>query len=179
MSPILQLPGQALLYGLVNPMVVVPALAIGWLGRRTWMPAAGAVVIAVVQTLLSLGQPLPAGAQRLWWAEPFGLLAPSLLAYASFFLHQWLRARAATAPESRLPRLVRTGLGGAIGAIAGAGIFFLAGLAIDGLAGLQDREGGDAYVLVFIVAPIGLIIGLCLGARWGWRRSACDARATI
>jgi hypothetical protein len=155
----------------LNPLVFVPAFALGWFARRNWLLLAGALVIAAVQTILSLLEPLPAGAGRWLWAEPLGVVAPFLLAFAALRLRRWLRASDRADPRSTLPCLVHTALGAIIGAGIGTGLFLGIGLAIVTLGDIHDREGGEAYLLVFVVAPFGLLLGLGAGARLAWRRS--------
>ncbi len=154
-----------------SPVVLPAALAIGWWARDARILLVGVVLIASARIIPALMAPLPPDAARVLWVEPLHLVAPLAISFAACRLRRWLRSRDAAAPQSILPRAIRTAVGAALGACAGGALFLSIGLAVITLAGIHDREGGEGYLLAFVVVPLGLFIGLIFGAVIAWRRS--------
>ena len=168
---------QGILLDVVNPLVFLPALAIGWWAPRAQMVLIGAVVLTIVQIGLSLMQPLPEGSELVWWLMPTALVAPLVLAWGAFRVRAWLRASDAAGTGGRGgPRLLRMATGIMLGGALGAGLVVGVGLLVIELGDLHDREGGEAYLLFFGVAPIGLLVGMIIGGVIGWKRAGRKAR---
>ena len=162
---------RGLLHGLLSPWVIVPAWAIGWFGRAWWQVVAGAVVLAVILFAISqvmLLSRLPEGAQIVWWLAPMGLLPPLAHAAAA----HWLRLRFGSAPGSSGAklgiRLVSAFLGLVIGVVVGAVIGILVGEAYVEWAHVSQFEGGAGYMVMFVFALPGALIGGGLGAALAW-----------
>lgn len=162
---------RGLLHGLQSPWVIVPAWAIGWFARAWWQVVAGAVVLAVILFAISqimLQGRLPEGAQVMWWLAPLGLLPPLAHSAAA----HWLRLRFGSAPESsgaRLgTRLVSAFLGLLIGVALGAFIGFVVGDAYVEWAHVSQFEGGAGYMVIFVFALPGALIGGGAGAALAW-----------
>lgn len=164
---------------LADPLMLVPALAMGWWARGRKVILGGVALIAVARIARSLLAPLPPGAERVLPAELLHVVAPLVISFAIFHLRRWLRSRDTAAPGSAFPRAVRTAIGGVLGACAGTALFLGLGLAVITLADIHDREGGEGYLLVFVIAPLGLLIGLVWGAVIAWRRSGRPIAAPI
>lgn len=175
---------RGLLHGLQSPWVIVPAWTIGWVARAWWQVVAGAFALAAILFAISqiaLQSRLPEGAQIVWWLVPLGLVPPLAHAAAA----HWLRLRIGRSPGSpgaKLgTRLVSAFLGLLIGAALGAVIGFFVGEAYVEWAHVSQFEGGAGYMVIFVFALPGLLIGGGLGAALTWwlvgRRWAAQSKS--
>lgn len=161
----------SVLYDLIDPYIFVPAMALGWFARSIRVVLVGAALIAAVSIVLSLTKPLPAGAERVLWLEPIGIIAPLAWSYAVFRLRRWLLQSDRIAPGGPAVRLVRTALGFVLGGCVGCGAGLGLGLLYVSAANVSNFEGGAGYLVVFLFVPLGILIGMIAGAVLAWRRS--------
>lgn len=162
---------QTILWDCVSPLIFLPAIALGWWVRSVRMLVLGAVVIAATSTAMSLLTPLPPNAERIFWVEPLRGIAPLLIALLARRLRRYTSAREDGGPRGVGARMLLAAIGGVVGAAGGAILFILLGLAVIALGDLHDREGGEDYVLAYIVGPLGFLMGLLIGAIVAWRCS--------
>ena len=163
--------GQMILFGLINPLIALPAFILGWIARRWWLVPAGAVAIAALFTSLSIldfnARPdVAADSEILWAALPFTLVPTLAWCGAGFFLGRWQRSR--RDPEARA--LVRVAsilagllLGAVLGAAAGLGL----GELYVSVARVSSFEGLAGYVVVFLFIAPGVLVGAASGALAG------------
>jgi hypothetical protein len=155
----------------LDPAVFLPAILLGWFVRNRWIVVAGAMAIALARLAASLTTPLPLNAERLWWVEPIGVVAPFLWAFAARGLRRWLQSRDRVAPRSVGPRLVRTLVGVIAGGVLLGGVAFLLGTLYVEAADVSTFEGNAGYLVMFLFLPPGIVTGAILGAVVAWRRS--------
>ena len=165
---------QIILYQLISPFIFIPGILIGWFARTRAQLVGGGVLIAIVTTLLSFLQSVPAGGQYVWGAIPLAVIAPLIWVFAVSALKRWMRPGESEAPRSSRLKLVRAIIGTVIGAPLGAAIGAGLGTAAVEIFQISAREGGAGYFVMFLFVlpgiPIGAIIGAIIGYRWSGAR---------
>jgi hypothetical protein len=159
---------ESLLAGLIDPLVIVPAIAVGALARRWWQALLGAAAVAAAVFAVGFFRDLPEDAEMAWAAVPVAALAPVAWSSAAFLgVRRW-RNRAQRSWRSILLSVVgaAAGLlsGGLIGGVAGG----LLGAWYVEAAHVSNSEGASGYVVVFLFLFPGVTIGAAIGAVLGW-----------
>jgi len=157
-APLIELVGRIVLFGLISPLIAVPALLYGMVVRRWWLVPVGAVLLAAIFAALASEE-----GEVVWLAAPAALVPPLAWAAAGYYVGRWRRARPGGVPTALArgaPIAAGLVLGAAAGAVAGFGI----GMAYVELAQVSSFEGLAGYVVVFLFALPGLVIGAILGA---------------
>jgi hypothetical protein len=159
---------ESFLGGLIDPLVLVPAIAIGALARKWWQALLGALAVAAAVFAVGFFHDLPEGAEMVWAAVPVAALAPVAWSAAAFLGARRWRARAERGLRSVWPSVVGVAVGlvfgGLIGGIAGTafGAWYVEA------AQVSNFEGASGYVVVFLFLFPGVIIGAAAGAIVGW-----------
>jgi hypothetical protein len=156
---------QMIVFGLISPVIALPAFLFGWMVRQWWLVPLGAVAIAAVFLVLSLmDSAVPKGGEIVWAAVPVTLLAPLAWCIAGFYFGRWRRGRHGGSEAAGVVRaasiIAGLLLGAALGAAAGLGL----GQAYVMLARVSSFEGLAGYVVVFLFMLPGLVIGAIGGA---------------
>jgi hypothetical protein len=156
--------GRIILFGMVSPLIALPSFLWGWMVRRWWLVPIGAAVLAalfIVVALIDLDR--PEDSEIVWSAAPASLVPPLAWCAAGYFFGRWRRGRGGYMPAG-FGRVVSILGGLLLGAVAGATAGFGLGLAYVELAHVSSFEGLAGYVVVFLFALPGLVIGAILGA---------------
>lgn len=159
---------QMIAFGLINPLVALPAFLLGWMVRRWWLVPVGAVWIAVVLLILSLTQSaVPEAGEIVWQALPVTTLPPLAWCAAGYAFGHWRRSRHGGSKTAVAIRVASIGVGLLIGAPLGAAAGLGLGQAYVIMARVISFEGLSGYVVVFLFALPGLAIGGIAGAAIG------------
>lgn len=165
---------QNMLAALMSPIVVLPALLLGWLTRKPWQAVLGGVALAALLFELAVIRRVPESVSMVAAAVPLGLVAPVVWALATLYLRRWMHARdRASGGHGRSPwaRAARTVLGGVAGSLPGALCGFGVGVLYVELANVSQFEGHAGYVAMFGFGTAGLVLGalagMVLAFRWG------------
>lgn len=161
----------ATLWSFLNPYVFIPALALGWLARRASHVAAGAVLLAAIPLLLALMQPLPPGAEIVWWSLPVNLIAPLTIGFVTFGVRGWLRRSDSVTQQTLVPRIARTLIGIVIGGALGGVAVAVVGLLGISIAGVGGDRYYEAATMVALLVPVGLLVGATILGIPAWKRS--------
>jgi hypothetical protein len=159
---------ESFLAGLIDPLVIVPAIAVGVLARRWWQALLGAVAVAAAVFAVGFFHDLPEGAEMVWAAVPVAALAPVTWSSAAFLGARRWRARAERGRRSVWPSVVGLAVGlefgGLIGGVTGGAL----GAWYVEAAQVSNFEGMSGYVVVFLFLFPGMIIGAAAGTVIGW-----------
>ena len=150
--------------GLVGPVNIVAGLVVGWFSRRWWQVLLGAATIAAVGLLVSLPGGVPAGAEVVWVALPFAVVAPLVWCALGFVLRRRLLG-----PGSVGEKAGSAAVAALIGALAGGALGALVGPWAVDAAGVSSFEGQSGYAVVFFFVLPGAAIGAAVAAVIGWR----------
>jgi hypothetical protein len=161
---------NTVLLGLASPLVFIPAILLGWFARSWIWVVAGAVLIALVGLGFALTE-LPPGARMIWEAAPLGIIAPLAWAAAVFTLRRWMRQRTATEPAHPGVRVVWLLVGSVLGAIAGGILGIALGTLYVEITQASNFEGAAGYFVFLFCMPVGVLLGVIIGAVFGWRLS--------
>lgn len=153
--------------GLTAPANILGGLVLGWFCRGWWQVVLAAVVMHGVLLALILPGSLPEGATLAWVALPLGVIGPLAWCAAGFALRRHVVTPGGMG-ERVVSALAGTVLGGAAGAVAGAGL----GELYVTLARVSAFEGAAGYAVFFLFVLPGIGIGALLGAilAWWWSR---------
>jgi hypothetical protein len=169
--PLIELLGRIVLFGLISPLTAVPAFLYGMVVRRWWLVPVGAVGLAAIFAALGFEE-----GEVVWLAAPVAVVPPLAWAAAGYYVGRWRRARPGGVPAT-LARGASIVAGLVLGAVAGAVAGFAIGMAYVELAQVSSFEGLAGYVVVFLFALPGLVVGAILGAVIGGMiRRRLDAR---
>ena len=162
----------SILFGLVNPAVIVAGLVLGVLLHHWWQPVLAAGVMAAVFAAWDI-YTLPPGAEIVWTGVPASLVPPLAWCIAGFLGGGWWRQRA-TAGQRRGLQLAMAVLGCIVlGAVVGGFCGVAAGMFYVSAAHVGSLEGQTGYVVAFLFAPAGILVGAVGGGfvgRLGGRR---------
>lgn len=166
----------SVLSDLISPIIVVPALALGWIMHRWRQAAAAAVLIGLVSFVISLASgALPKGAEIVWPAVPSVVAAPLAWCSAAFLGRRWWDGRASER-QRRLARRIAAlvagaALGGGLGAALGLGL----GTLYVALGKVSDFEGLAGHLVFLGFVPASIVTGTAAGliaACWWQKRPA-------
>jgi hypothetical protein len=172
--PLMELFGRIILFGLVSPLVAVPAFLYGMVVRRWWLVPIGAAALAALFVALAFEE-----GEIGWLAAPVTVLPPLAWSASGYYFGRWRRQHRGD-ERTGFARVVAIVAGLLLGAAAGAIAGFGLGLAYVELAQVSSFEGLAGYVAVFLFGLPGLVIGAIAGAvagaminrRLGARRAA-------
>lgn len=154
---------QMVVYGLFSPLVAVPAFIFGWLVRRWWLVPLGAVALGALFTAISMVDfDAPGGSEIAWPLVPLSVLPPLAWASAGYHFGRW-RRRAGAGERATAARVAAIIGGILIGTVVGGVAGFGLGEAYVTLARVSSFEGLAGYVVVFLFALPGLLIGAVAG----------------
>src|SRR5215204_5090565 len=121
--PLLELFGRIILFGLVSPLVAVPAFLYGMVVRRWWLVPIGAAALAALFVALAFGE-----GEVVWFAAPMTVLPPLAWSAAGYYVGRWRRRRRGDEPAG-VARAAAIAAGLLLGAAAEAVAGFGLGLA--------------------------------------------------
>jgi len=172
---------ESFLGGLIDPLVIVPAIAVGALARRWWQALLGAVAVAAVVFVVGFFHDLPEGAEMVWAAVPVAALAPVAWSSAAFLGARRWRTQAEMSRRSIWPGVVGVAAGLVCGGLIGGGAGGALGAWYVEAAHVSNFEGKAGYVVVFLFLFPGVIIGAAIGAVLGrlFGRRAGAARVAV
>lgn len=150
--------------GLVSPVNIVAGVVVGWFSRRWWQVVVGAVTVAAVGLLVALPGGVPAGAEVVWVALPFAVVAPLAWAALGFVLRRRLLG-----PGSVGEKAGSAAVAALIGALAGGALGALLGSWYVDAAGVSSFEGRSGYLVAFFFVLPGVAVGAAVAAVIGWR----------
>ena len=154
-----------------DPIVIIPSLLAGVLGRSKKIVLLLCLSIGgffVTQSLLS---PLPPHADRVLWAVPLGFVAPVAAGLAAFFCTTCLLHPNPGASRSLPLRAVTSFAAMLCGSIISGGLAFGAGLLFIEIADLHSNDGSAIYTLALVIVPLAALIGAIAGITVSWKRS--------
>jgi len=160
---------QASLQSLVEPFVVVPALAMGWwLGRR-WMLLAGTQFIGFLRLGATFGDAPPDTPMLAPYLGAF--VPPLLLALLARRVRRAMTGGALPSRTGPLPRLLVALSGMMLGAILGLALGCALGIAVLSIAGQPINATAEGIIIGFYFMMPGLVIGMVAGGIIAFRRS--------
>ena len=159
---------ESFLGGLIDPIVIVPAIAIVAFARRWWQALLGAVAVAAAVFAVGFSHDLPEGAEIVWVAVPVAALAPVAWSSAAFLGARRWRARADRGRRSVWPSVVGLAVGLVFGGLIGGVVGAAVGAWYVEAAQVSNFEGVSGYVVVFFFLFPGVIVGAAAGAVLGW-----------
>src|SRR5688572_13100308 len=118
--PLLELFGRIILFGLISPLVAVPAFLYGMVVRRWWLVPIGAVALAAIFVALASEE-----GEIVWLAAPASVLPPLGWSASGYCFGQWRRRRRGGEPAGFARAAAMAAgllLGAAAGAVAGFGL---------------------------------------------------------
>lgn len=154
-----------------DPIVIIPSLLAGVLGRSKKVVLLLCLAIGgffVTQSLLS---PSPPHADRVLWALPLGFVAPVAAGLAAFFCTTGLRYPNPSASRSLPLRVIKSFAAMLCGSILSGGLAFGAGLLFIEIADLHSNDGSAIYTLALVIVPLAALIGALAGVTVSWKRS--------
>jgi hypothetical protein len=144
----------SILAGVINPLIIVPAIVIGALARRWWQALLGALVVAAAVFAIR------------WAAFPVTVLAAAVWTSAAFLAARRWRGGADTGPIRQ--SIFGLAVGFILGGLFGGGAGVALGAWYVEAAQVSSFEGKSGYVVIFLFLFPGVIIGAATGAVLGW-----------
>jgi hypothetical protein len=141
----------SILAGMINPVIIVPAIVIGAFARRWWQALLGAVAVAAVVFAIRSHH-----------------LPETVLAAAAWTSAAFLGARRWRAGPDTWQSVVGLAAGFILGGLFGGGAGLALGAWYVEAAQVSNFEGKSGYVVVYLFLFPGVIIGAASGAVLGW-----------
>ena len=154
-----------------DPLIMIPSLAAGILGKSKKVALVLCLVIGGFFVTQSLFTPLPPHVVRLPWIAPFAFIVPVAVGWATYACKPWFRRVNGNAQRSLPARIMLSFITLWLGAAVCGGIAFGTGLLVITLADMHTNDGSAVYTVAFVLVPIAALVGAIAGVTYGWRRS--------
>ncbi|MBR0655337.1 hypothetical protein [Plastoroseomonas arctica] len=151
---------QAILNAFADPVVLLPALALGWWAGPRWMLLSGCLGLGIVRLAASLGEGEADVDAAIPWIAAFA--APLLAAGAARLLRRLLSGQDPNARPRTAPRLVVAFFGAMLGLVLGFGLGLVVGLAVVWTSEAAEHGSQASIIALLFILPaqaIGFFAG--------------------